>query len=851
MTNPESPGQTDTPAIDSTLKEAIVYHQAGQLEDAGRLYLSILQTQPNHPEANHNLGVLAVQAEQAAAGLPYLVAALEANPAHGQYWLSYINALIHAGQWNLVREVLAMAQQQGLQGDEVDALATQLQEAEQRAVHPAQKSAPPKKFAQDNQKKTKGKAGKQNEPGPDEINTLLALFNAGSLTEAASLAQAMTVHYPQYGFGWKALGTVLQQMGRNADALAPLKKAAALLPNDAQVHNNLGITLNDLGRLEEAEECLRRALQIDANFADAHCNLGSALQDIGRFPEAETSFQRAIQLQPNSAIAHYNLGNLLKEQGRFGEAEASYRRALNIKPDYAQALSNLGVTLNDLARPAEAEVNLRRALEIKPDYAEAHSNLGNTLKELGRLGEAEISYRLALKLKPDLAEIHNNLGILLQDMGHLHDAETSYRKAIELKPDYDKAQSNLLFLLNYNPEISPAFAFEEARQYGQRITKKATFPFTKWPCATEHKRLRIGFVSGDFRNHPVGYFLENLLKNLDQTSLELIAYPTDYWTDELTLRIKPYFTAWKPLCGLNDEAAARLIHSDRVHILIDLSGHSRYNRLPVFAWKPAPVQVSWLGYFATTGVTEIDYLIADQVTLPESEENNFTETIWRLPETRLCFTPPEVDVNVSALPALTNGYITFGCFNNLAKMNDSVVALWSRVLASAPNSRLFLKSKQLGETSIRQLTIVRFAEHGIDADRLILEGAESRAKYLAAYHRVDIALDPFPYPGGTTTVECLWMGVPVLTLAGQSFLFRQGAGFLMNAELPEWIATSHDQYVARAVAHVAAMQELSELRKRLRQQMETSPIMDGKRFATYFAAALQAMWRERSAGKRT
>lgn len=836
------PKPSEPLSIAQILPQAVALHQAGQLEEAGQLYLSILQSHPQHPEANHNLGVLAVQAGQAVAGLPYLVTALEADPAHGQHWLSYINALIHAEQFVTAREILELAQQQGLQGDEVNALALQLQETEQHAGDSAQSSLPPQS-TEGSQKKSKIKSGKQKEPGQDEVNSLISLFSTGRFAEAENIAQVMTVNYPQYGFGWKALGTVLQQMGRNADALAPLKKAAALISNDAQVHNNLGITLNNLGHLDEAVKSLQRALQIDANFADAHCNLGSALQDMGRFREAEASFQQAIQIQPNSAVAHYNLGNLLKEQGRFGEAEASYRRALEIKPDYAQALSNLGLTLNDQGRPAEAEVSIRHALEIKPDYVEAHSNLGNTLKELGRLGEAEISYRLALKLRPDLAEIHNNLGILLQDMGRLHEAEISYRKALELKPDYDKAHSNLLFLLNYNPAISPSVAFEEARRYGQRVAIKATSRFTEWPYAAVDNPLRIGFVSGDFRNHPVGYFLENLLKNLDKTSLELIAYPTDYWTDELTLRIKPYFTDWKLLCGLNDEAAARLIHSDGVHILIDLSGHSRYNRLPVFAWKPAPVQVSWLGYFATTGVAEIDYLIADPVTLPESEEKNFTETIWRLPETRLCFTSPEVEVSVSPLPALTNGYITFGCFNNLAKMNDYVVALWSRVLASVPNSRLFLKAKQLGDASVRELTTRRFSEHGIGADRLILEGAQSREKYLAAYHRVDIALDPFPYPGGTTTVESLWMGIPVLTLAGQSFLFSQGAGFLMSAGLPEWVIKNTEEYVTRATSHAKDLHYLAELRQGLRQQVEASPIMDGLRFAAHFDAALQDIWK--------
>jgi predicted O-linked N-acetylglucosamine transferase (SPINDLY family) len=298
------------------------------------------------------------------------------------------------------------------------------------------------------------------------------------------------------------------------------------------------------------------------------------------------------------------------------------------------------------------------------------------------------------------------------------------------------------------------------------------------------------------------------------------------------------------LSGKSDEAAARLIHSDSIHVLVDLSGHTAGNRLPIFAWKPAPVQVSWLGYFATTGIAAIDYLIADPWVLPETEEAYFTEKIWRLPETRLCFTSPDVDVEVSLLPALSNGYITFGCFNNLSKMNDDVVALWAKVLGSVPDSRLLLKAKQFVNGLVSKNTIDRFAAHGINSNRLILENPELRDKYLAAYHRVDIALDPFPYPGGTTSVEGLWMGVPVLTLAGERFLSRQGVGILMNVGLPEWIATDADDYVARAVSHAADLQHLSDLRSRLRQLVLASPIFDAPHFARNFEASLRGMWQK-------
>jgi predicted O-linked N-acetylglucosamine transferase (SPINDLY family) len=289
---------------------------------------------------------------------------------------------------------------------------------------------------------------------------------------------------------------------------------------------------------------------------------------------------------------------------------------------------------------------------------------------------------------------------------------------------------------------------------------------------------------------------------------------------------------------------ANRIRADGIDILIDLSGHTAYNRLPVFAWKPAPVQVSWLGYFATTGVAAIDYFVADPWTLPESEEINFTEKVWRLPETRLCFTPPDAAVAVSTLPALVNGYVTFGCFNNLSKMNDKVVAVWARVMEAVPGSRLFLKARQLTEASVRQSIAERFAAHGIDEGRLILEDYVPRENYLAAYQRVDLALDPFPYTGGTTTAEALWMAVPVLTLAGERFISRQGVGLLMNAGLSDWVASDPDDYVARALAHASDLPRLSALRGNLRAQVLASPVYDAARFAKHFETALRGMWQQ-------
>jgi predicted O-linked N-acetylglucosamine transferase (SPINDLY family) len=810
--------------VEQTLQQAVELHRSGRAADAAELYRAVLSIQPKHPEANHELAVIMLQAGQALAAIPHFLAALEADPERARFWLSYIDALAQADQLDAAREVLQMGRQQGLQGDEVDALEARLSAGSRsvQSIKPGQKA-----------------------PTQAQLDELVALFNQGRIADTAVHARELTEQFPKHGFGWKVLGLALKQLGNNEEAISAMQKAAALSPKEADVHSNLGVALHDAGHLQEAEASYRRALKLKPDYADAHCNLGSLLQDMGRLAEAEASHRRALKLAPGSADAYYNLGNTLRAQGRLDDAAQSYRRALEMRPGYVQAGCNLGIVLHDLGRLSEAETMLRRTLELKPDHVEAHSNLGNTLKEMGRLVEAEACYRQALTLDPERAELHNNLGILLQDMGGLSEAETCYRRALQLKPDYFKAHSNLLFLLNYNPEISQDSAFEEARRYGDNVAAHVRQRYSKWSCAKQPKRLRIGFVSGDLRNHPVGYFLENLLRHLDRDAFELYAFPTDPWTDELTLRLQSYFAKWQPLYALNDEAAAKRIHEDGVHILIDLSGHSRYNRLPMFAYKPAPVQVAWLGYFATTGVAEIDYLIADPVTLPESQKLYFTEKIVRLPETRLCFSRPDVEIDVSPLPALTNGHVTFGCFNNLAKMNDDVVALWSRVLQSVAGSKLFLKSKQLGDEAVRLQTVARFAVHGIVAERLILEGASSREKYFEAYHRVDISLDPFPYPGGTTTVESLWMGVPVLSLSGESFLFRQGAGFLSNAGLAEWGAVSPEEYVTKALTHAQDMQGLALLRGRMRQQVELSPIMDGRRFASHFDNVLKGMWQAR------
>ena len=421
-----------------------------------------------------------------------------------------------------------------------------------------------------------------------------------------------------------------------------------------------------------------------------------------------------------------------------------------------------------------------------------------------------------------------------------------YQRAIDLKPDFAEAHSNLLFVLNYL-QARPRLALRDAaRHYGELVTRKAA-PFGNWLNSVDPgRRLQVGLVSGDLHNHPVGYFLEGLVANLDPERVRLIAYHTSAATDQLSARLKAHIPDWRQVKGSSDAKLAQQIRSDGIDILIDLAGHTAHNRLPVFARKPAPVQAGWLGYFATTGVPAMDYILVDPWAAPPNEDEQFTETPWRLPETRLCFTPPDTAVAVGPLPALSlsssAGHVTFGCFSNLAKLNSAVLDVWVKVLIAAPATRLLLKSKQLGDAGTQQKLRAQFASRGIDGGRITLEGQSSRADYLAAYNRIDIALDTFPFPGGTTTAEGLWMGVPVVALRGDRLLSRQGESLLMNAGLQDWIASDSDDFVALALAKAGAIGELARLRAGLRQQVLASPLFDARRFATHFEAALRGMW---------
>ncbi|RKP45607.1 tetratricopeptide repeat protein [Trinickia fusca] len=685
-------------------------------------------------------------------------------------------------------------------------------------------------------------------PSPIYHNNLgNALREAGDLTQAIDAYRQAIALKRDYAEAHNNLGNALREAGEPRAALDSCAQAIELRPGYAEAYNNLGNALKDLCELDAAAASYGKAIAAKPEFAEAHLNLGHVMKAKGHIDAALECYRECVTRAPQLAVAHDSLATLLMHRGEIDAAIESFRRVVALQPDSAPALNTLGNALNSAARVGEAVPCYEQAIALAPDFADAYHNLANALRRLG-VAERALPYaRRAIELRDDTPSFHNNLGTILADLNEFDAAVECYRKALALNPDFGESHTCVLFGQSYVKHWSAQTHLHDARYFGERMAARAT-PYTDWPVLADTRAgrpLRVGFVSADLRKHPVGYFLECALAQLDRSRVTPIAYSNGLHSDELTARIKPSFAAWRHVADLDDAELARKIRDDRIDILVDLSGHTGRNRLPMFAWRPAPVQVSWLGYFATTGLKEIDYILGDPHVLPHGEENQYVEQLWRLPDCYLCFTLPSEATPVNTLPALANGYVTFGCFNNHKKLNDHVIEVWARVLAAVPGSRLLLKNHQLNEAIIRNDTLARFARHGIGAERLMLEGPSSREQYFAAYHRVDFALDPFPYPGGTTSVEGLWMGVPVLGRHGDRFLAHLGEMVLQTAGLPQWIAVDDDDYVARAVAYASDLPALAALRASLRERVMRSPLCDAPRFAGHLAMAFEQMWQAR------
>jgi predicted O-linked N-acetylglucosamine transferase (SPINDLY family) len=692
----------DSSSLDEACGKAMTLQLAGQADQAAQLYRTILQAQPTHGAANHCFGMLQVQLERPADGLPYLLAALNAHPELPDYWLGYLEALLLAGQNDVAAETLALARQHGLSGVAVEEFARRLD-----APHAPDAHAPRQPPAS-----TRAERRREARLTHRQDELLLALMRDRRFADALALARSITERFPEHGPGWKVLGVLLGADGNTGDALAAMQASVRLCPTDAEAHSNLGTVLTHLRRYADAETCHRRALKLD----------------------------------PASAAAHYRLGMTYESQGRYAEAEAVLRSGLAL-----------------------------------------------------RAGDAE--------------------------------------------GDHDQNHSNLLFILSRNAALEADALFAEHCRYGEYVEEPLRVSWqTHANLKVPERRLQVGFVSGDFHDHAVGVFIEPVLARLSLVpGLCLHVYYNNVLDDAVTTCLRASVKHWHAIAALSDRELAEKIMDDRIDILIDLSGHTARNRLRVFAHKPAPIQVSWLGYPGTTGLRSVDYYLADRHWLPPGEfDAQFTEKLVYLPD-RWAFQPHATAPAVNVLPALSAGHVTFGSFNRMGKLNPSTLRLWGPLLRALPDARMLLGGMP-SDGEQRQL-IDGFAAAGIARERLLFHNRGTMDSYLALHHRVDLCLDTHPYAGGTTTMHALSMGVPTLTLAGSTSFGRAGAGILGQLGLEEFIAGNTEDFLEKGLYWAEHLAALAEVRSSLRARLQQSPERQTDRIVLQLELALRHMWR--------
>ena len=590
-----------------------------------------------------------------------------------------------------------------------------------------------------------------------------------------------------------------------------MKKFDITFSKPSQQQLNTLLEHYQAGRYGDAEKL---SVSITQEFPDHQFTwkvLAVVLKQTGRIKESLVASQKSVQLGPQDSEAHNNLGNILKELGRLNEAEASYRKAI----------------------------------ALKPNYAKAHYNLGHILKEVGKLNEAEASYRKAIALKPDYAEAYNNLGNILKQPGRLEEALASYNKAIEIKANYSGAYSNKNLCLNYSSLWSPLFIYKQhlefEKQFGRfKIEPPLSLPFKK----DSGDRLRIGYVSADFKRHSVAFFFEPLLQNHSSHVVETFCYYNNKVIDATTKRLMATCDHWRSIFGITNPDVVNLIRNDKIDILVDLSGHTAGNSLLVFAQKPSPVQVTWLGYPNTTGLSAIDYRFTDIIADPIGEADDLhSETLLRLPNGFQCYQGNEKILVDIELPQKRREQITFGSFNNVSKITPEVIKTWSKILHAVPTSRLVLKLPNLDSNTTYYHEL--FMQEGIAKERTeFYQRLPSMEDHLGLYNAIDISLDPFPYNGATTTCEALWMGVPVVTLLGDRHAGRVGASILSNVGLTDFIAHDINSYIDLAVEMSANTSYLQKIRAGLRERMQSAPLCDALSFASDVETAYQNMWRK-------
>ena len=683
---------------------------------------------------------------------------------------------------------------------------------------------------------------------PRHANTLYFLgrieFDGGNFEPAERLFRQAIEADRSHPFYFNNLGQALRAQDKLAEAIDAYREALRLHPNYALAHANLAGALETSGLLVAAEASFRESLRLEPRFAEANYGLGNLLEQQQCWSEAKDCYAEAVRLRPDFFLAQTRLGKMLRTLGLLREAAEVFRQAMQLCPSDAEAHFNLGVTLQLSGRLAEARVAFEESLRLEPHHADGYSNLGAVLLQMDKLDEAIVASRKAIEINPAIYHAYSNLAICLQSQGQLDQAIETYRTAVAIHPEEARHHSNLVYALNFHPGYDASAIFSEHRRWAERHADPLTVGYGLHPNdRNAQRRLRIGYVSSHFRLHAVNFFSEPMLAAHDHAAFEVFCYSNvaQGECDDVTRRVQGYADHWRDIAAKTDEQVSQLVRDDQIDILVDLAGHIAGDRLLLFARKPAPIQVTYLGYQNTTGMAAMDYRLTDAWSDPPGmTEAFYTETLVRLPQTFFCYHPVDDALELTPLPAGQRGFITFGSFNNFAKVTPQVIAAWAQIMTAVPGSRLVLLAI-VGET-LNDYIYRSFESHGVDRNRIELHGRRSLRAFRELISQVDIALDPFPFNGHTTTCDSLWMGVPVIMLAGTTYASRFGSSALVNLGLDELVATTPKQYVQTAIALAHNRLKLETFRTELRDRMRRSPLLDAQQFTRNLEAAYREMW---------
>lgn len=690
--------------------------------------------------------------------------------------------------------------------------------------------------------------------GAAEASLRLAqrLLEQKKLVEAAQVCEQGLAADGRNARLWCALGASRRRLARMEEAREAYERAIALDPAYAQAWCNLGEWLLVKGELEAALTRFNEALRLEPALREALNNRAAVLYELGRFEESEAAARRAIELHPGEAALHVNLGNVLLHSGKARPAVKAFYKALECDPASPEANMGLATLLGENHRLAETLAFFEHEIAVKGESVQRLASLALAQQAKRDWPAAEATCRKMLEMQPtNVSALVTLAGCLSTRADHAGAIELE-RKALAVAPDMPGIGSNIAFEATYLPDISPDEVFAFHREWAGKFESadgQASFVYDqdKHP----ERPLRIGYVSGDFGTHPVGFLLRDVARHHDRERFRIHCYSMMRGSDDITRAIRDSADAWIDALLMTDDELAQQIHDDRIDILVDLSGHTAYNRLPVFVRRPAPVQVTWIGYFHSTGLESIDYFITDPHTSPVGCGQLYSEIPVYLPCSRFCYSPPAYAPDVASPPLAANGHVTFGSFNRNEKLVDPVIDAWARIVRGTPGSRLVIKAGALSNEAICRELAARFAERGVEGDRLDLRGPSSHPEMLAQYGDIDIALDPFPFNGGMTTLEALWMGVPVVTIAGQGVVSRQTVSALANIGLDAELAFPDlESYVAGAIALAGESERLASLRAQLRSRMVASPLCQPERFARDLEALYGEMWRAWCEGKR-